>query len=173
MTFSSPLVLLLVLPLLGMLVWLCTGRLTRREVPFVYLWQDASGLAAPVTAWQRPPAWPIVLLIAAILAVVAAAGPSRNVDLAPPGPALTLQNFTLHNRQAMVRLLGGALPVQAGVSLSSGDVSEHVSIDLPAGRRGIIFSTCRPMPLRSAFTLMQPAPPLCRPTPLASTCSRR
>ena len=73
-SFAQPLVLLLLLPWAGLAVWLLRGRGEARAVPFVRLWPGEASTAKR-RRW-RPPPWPVVAgLLAVLCGLLAAARP--------------------------------------------------------------------------------------------------
>lgn len=73
MHFAAPWFLTLLIPLIGVAVWLMSRRGESAEVPFVHLWPRD---AAPIgRAWRlgRLPLWIALLLLAALAAILSAA----------------------------------------------------------------------------------------------------
>jgi hypothetical protein len=76
MTFTSPLWFIALAPWAALVAWLLSGRLQKRGVPFLNLWQrQTPPWPKPKRAWEKPPVALAALLAAMLLAIVAAAGP--------------------------------------------------------------------------------------------------
>ena len=74
MAFSAPFWLLLLLPWIGVVVWVLLGRPGWSYVPFVKLWEKTEAQPSPERKLRRPPIEVILLLLAILLTIFAAAG---------------------------------------------------------------------------------------------------
>ncbi|MGA2230919.1 MAG: hypothetical protein ABSH22_08465 [Tepidisphaeraceae bacterium] len=77
LTVSHPIALLALLAWGALVIYLLTGRRRVVMVPFLPLWPASSGLSDQRESWQWPPLAVAAALGAALLAIVAAAGPTR------------------------------------------------------------------------------------------------
>jgi hypothetical protein len=75
MHLLTPLWLLLFLPWLALVVWLCIGRPPRAVVPFAQLWPHDQAVSGPERKVRAPPISILLMLMAAGAALIAAAGP--------------------------------------------------------------------------------------------------
>lgn len=76
MLFSSPQWLLLLIPWLGLLVWMMRGMSAWEYVPFAQLWPREKVAAARERRLRRPPWDAICILLALLLGILAMAGAS-------------------------------------------------------------------------------------------------
>jgi hypothetical protein len=75
MVFTSPLILLALLPWAGLALWLLRGRPPRHPVPFLPLWQGPLAQKPTDRSFRAPPLWVTAALLAALLSILAAAAP--------------------------------------------------------------------------------------------------
>ncbi len=75
MFFAAPWWLIGLAPWGAMAVWLLRGRRRRVRVPFVIFWKDAERTEPPRRGFQWPPAWVVLAMLGALLAIVGAGRP--------------------------------------------------------------------------------------------------
>jgi len=75
MFFAAPWWLIGLAPWGALAVWLLRGRRRRVRVPFVAFWKDAEKTEPPRRGFQWPPAWVMLAMVAALLAILGAGRP--------------------------------------------------------------------------------------------------
>lgn len=75
MFFAAPWWLIGLAPWGALAVWLLRGRRRRVRVPFVAFWKDAEKTEPPRRGFQWPPAWVVLAMVAALLAILGAGRP--------------------------------------------------------------------------------------------------
>jgi hypothetical protein len=75
MTFSAPLWLLSLLPWVGLVLWMFTGRRSQTRVPFLVLWDKNTSAPRPRAAVHMPPMAILCFLLATLLAILGASDP--------------------------------------------------------------------------------------------------
>jgi len=75
MFFAAPWWLIGLAPWGALAVWLLRGRRRRVRVPFVAFWKDAEKTQPPRRGFQWPPAWVVLAMVAALLAILGAGRP--------------------------------------------------------------------------------------------------
>ncbi len=75
MFFAAPWWLIGLAPWGALAVWLLRGRRRRVRVPFVAFWKDAEKAEPPRRGFQWPPAWVMLAMVAALLAILGAGRP--------------------------------------------------------------------------------------------------
>lgn len=75
MLFAAPWWLIGLAPWGALAVWLLRGRRRRVRVPFVDFWKGAEKTEPPRRGFQWPPAWVVLAMVAALLAILGAARP--------------------------------------------------------------------------------------------------
>lgn len=76
MWFASPLWLIALVPWAGVTLWLLWGRFARTEVPYLELWRGAIEERPKRPGLRRPPLPLLFGIVAMLLAILAAAGPT-------------------------------------------------------------------------------------------------
>ena len=84
MSFTTPLLLLALLPWGAVAVWMCRGVPRRGAVPFLPFWDTGDALDRPQRKWVWPAGWVALLLAAAACGIVAGAGPVTATRQGPP-----------------------------------------------------------------------------------------
>lgn len=79
MSFASPMWLWILAPWAALALWMLIGRRPSAAVPFVQLWQSVPGAPRTRRAVTPPPLSTLLLLCAALLGIVAAAGPLLHI----------------------------------------------------------------------------------------------
>jgi hypothetical protein len=74
MGFATPIYLLLLIPWTAAVVWVLLGRTRYAHVSSLQFWESTDVAAAPRRALRKPPLPIVMMLLAALLAVLAAAG---------------------------------------------------------------------------------------------------
>jgi len=90
MFFTSPLYLLLLIPWAAVVAWMVFGRRPAADVPFVALWRGPAAGAPVRRAVRVPPSAILLALLAALLAIVASAGPGYRFYVPGDGPSVTV-----------------------------------------------------------------------------------
>jgi hypothetical protein len=75
MAFTSPFILLALIPWAALALWLLRGHPPRQSVPFLPLWQGPLAQKPSDRSLRPPPPWVTAALLAALLSILAAAGP--------------------------------------------------------------------------------------------------
>jgi hypothetical protein len=88
MTFAFPIWLLGLLPWTGLVAYLLRGGGQRAKVPFLRLW-PRPGIAQKISRYRLPPVHILLIIIAALMAILAASGPTWTVGTRAVG-ALTI-----------------------------------------------------------------------------------
>src|SRR5262249_6520356 len=90
MTFASPLWLLGLIPWIGVVVWLLSGRHERTSVPFINLWRGSEAKPRVRAKVRVPPFALSCLMLSTLLAILAAAQPRVTAIPYTSGPAITI-----------------------------------------------------------------------------------
>lgn len=75
MFFAAPWWLIGLAPWGALAVWLLRGRRRRVRVPFIVFWKNAEKTEPPRRGFQWPPAWVVLAMVAALLAILGAGRP--------------------------------------------------------------------------------------------------
>jgi len=137
MTFAFPIWLTALLPWAGVTLYLLLGKRPRAEVPFINLWRGP--VAAPRTSpsIQRMPVWIALLLAAAAVAILSAAGPrwkirDGTIVAAPTIGVYGIESLTVAHDQVMVRVLNEGPATNANLVIERNGTSDQQVLDLPA-----------------------------------------
>src|SRR5688572_11965033 len=75
MSLVTPAWLLLLIPWLAALLYLMLGKPPREAVPFLWLWRGPAAKRTTKPSVSKLPLWIALVMLAALIAILAAAGP--------------------------------------------------------------------------------------------------
>lgn len=136
LSFAHPLVLLALLPWAALTLYLLTSRRRIVIVPFLPLWPSSAGLSDRPRSWQRPPVALVAALAAALVAILAAAGPRRSaLGTSRPVVIILDRGITMSARQGNVRRFQNLVDeASAAILARLGDGPTDLYV-IPSGQR--------------------------------------
>jgi hypothetical protein len=117
-------------------VYLMLGRPPREPVPFLWLWRGPEAKRKAKPSLAKLPVWIALLMLAALAAIIAAAGPQWISPVAAPRGQVGIADAKVRGSQVMVRLLNESPERETSLALTWPGGGRTETLQLPdAGER--------------------------------------